>query len=140
MPNVSGKALISETTEKVIRRAFVVASASILVKAYDVPLNDLKVLGMDLGLHQLERGNEWLPDWAALDEDAKQELQDCKTNVELYTRSVGLPPFRPGHQLAGRNSPCPARGTMLTGCAWRHWGKRWKSRWSAVCTRELRIW
>jgi hypothetical protein len=48
MPTISGKALISETTEKVIRRAAVIASATILVKLYDVPLNDLKVLGMDL--------------------------------------------------------------------------------------------
>lgn len=48
MPTVSGKDLISETTEKVIRRAIVIASTAILAKVYDVPLNDLKVLGIEL--------------------------------------------------------------------------------------------
>ncbi len=48
MPTVSGKDLISEGTEKVIRRAIVIASTAILAKVYDVPLNDLKVLGMEL--------------------------------------------------------------------------------------------
>lgn len=48
MPRVSGKALISDTTEKVINRTLIVASTAILTKLYDVPLNDLKALGMDL--------------------------------------------------------------------------------------------
>lgn len=48
MPDVSGKSLISETTEKVLRRAVVISSAAILTKLYHVPLNDLKVLGIEL--------------------------------------------------------------------------------------------
>jgi hypothetical protein len=48
MPRISGRSLISETTEKVLRRTLVIASATILTKLYDVPLNDLKVLGMEL--------------------------------------------------------------------------------------------
>lgn len=48
MPRISGKTLISETTEKVLSRTLVVASATILTKFYDVPLNDLKALGMEL--------------------------------------------------------------------------------------------
>ena len=48
MPSVSGKALISETTEKVLGRTIVVASIAILTKLYDVPLNDLKALGVEL--------------------------------------------------------------------------------------------
>lgn len=48
MPRVSGKALISETTEKVLGRTLVVASIAVLTKLYDVPLNDLKALGVEL--------------------------------------------------------------------------------------------
>ncbi len=48
MPRVSGKALISDTTEKVLGRTLIVASTAILTKLYDVPLNDLKALGMEL--------------------------------------------------------------------------------------------
>lgn len=48
MPRVSGNALISETTEKVLKRTLVIASATVLTKFYDVPLNDLKALGMEL--------------------------------------------------------------------------------------------
>ena len=48
MPRVSGKALISETTEKVLSRTLVVASIAVLTKLYDVPLNDLKALGVEL--------------------------------------------------------------------------------------------
>lgn len=48
MPKVSGNSLISETTEKIVRRSLMLSAATILVKAYDVPLNDLHVLGMDL--------------------------------------------------------------------------------------------
>lgn len=48
MPSTSGRDLISNTTEKVLSRTLIVASAAILTKLYDVPLNDLKALGMDL--------------------------------------------------------------------------------------------
>lgn len=48
MPNISGKSLISETTEKVLARSLVVFSAAILTKLYDVPFKDLKALGMQL--------------------------------------------------------------------------------------------
>ncbi|MDR6935474.1 hypothetical protein [Luteibacter sp. 3190] len=48
MPRVSGKELISPTTEKVIARTVAISATSIVVKLYDVPLNDLKVLGMEL--------------------------------------------------------------------------------------------
>ncbi len=48
MPKVSGKELISETTEKVVRRLVVTSSVAFFVKAYDVPLQDLKVLGAEL--------------------------------------------------------------------------------------------
>lgn len=48
MPKLSGKDIISESTEKVIRRTMVISSAAILAKIYDIPLNDLKVLGMEL--------------------------------------------------------------------------------------------
>ena len=148
MPTVSGKNLISETTEKVIRRAVVIASTAILAKIYDVPLNDLKVLGMELPpslfdtvllilvffhmyslvinwvgdlaafrlwyressiwsefdsnlkldktfingavplmlrLHQLEKEEAWPPNFLELNDDAKREYNDFKTNVELYT-------------------------------------------------------
>lgn len=48
MPRISGRDVISESTEKVIRRTMVIGSAAVLVKLYDVPLNDLKVLGIEL--------------------------------------------------------------------------------------------
>ncbi len=48
MPKVSGKDIISDTTEKVIRRTVVFSSITALVKLYNVPLNDLKLLGMEL--------------------------------------------------------------------------------------------
>ena len=48
MPSISGKALISETTEKVLARSLVVSSAAILTKMYDVSFRDLKALGMEL--------------------------------------------------------------------------------------------
>src|SRR5712664_2521471 len=48
MPKVSGKDIISDSTEKVARRTLVVSSAAILAKLYDVPLGDLNVLGMEL--------------------------------------------------------------------------------------------
>jgi len=48
MPNISGKEVISESTEKATGRALVLAGAAILTKLYAVPLNDLKVVGMEL--------------------------------------------------------------------------------------------
>lgn len=48
MPSISGKSLISETTEKVLARSLVVSSVAILTKVYDVPFKDLKALGMEL--------------------------------------------------------------------------------------------
>jgi len=48
MPRISGKVLISETTEKVLSRTLIVASIASLTKLYDVPLNDLKALGVEL--------------------------------------------------------------------------------------------
>lgn len=48
MPSISGKSLISETTEKVLARFLVVSSATILTKLYDVPFKDLEALGMKL--------------------------------------------------------------------------------------------
>jgi hypothetical protein len=48
MPKVGGKDIISETTEKTIRRLVVISAVTALVKLYSVPLNDLKVLGVDL--------------------------------------------------------------------------------------------
>lgn len=48
MPKLGGKDLISPTTEKVGQRALVIGASAILVKAYSVPLNDLKALGIEL--------------------------------------------------------------------------------------------
>jgi hypothetical protein len=48
MPKLNGKDIISESTEKVIRRAIIIAAAAIFTKLYEVPLGDLKVLGMEL--------------------------------------------------------------------------------------------
>ena len=48
MPKLSGKDVISESTEKAILRAMVLAGTGILNKLYGVPFNDLKVLGMNL--------------------------------------------------------------------------------------------
>src|SRR6266480_1935388 len=48
MPKVSGKDLISDTTEKTVRRLVVISAIVALVKLYKVPLNDLKVLGVEL--------------------------------------------------------------------------------------------
>lgn len=48
MPKVSGKDLISDNTEKIARRTVVVSSIVIFVKLYKVPLDDLKLLGMEL--------------------------------------------------------------------------------------------
>jgi len=48
MPKISGKDIISETTEKIIRRSVVISSITVLVKVYNVPLNNLKLLDMEL--------------------------------------------------------------------------------------------
>lgn len=48
MPKISGKEVISESTEKATGRALVLAAAAIFTKLYAVPLNDLKVVGMEL--------------------------------------------------------------------------------------------
>jgi hypothetical protein len=48
MPKVSGKDLISEITEKCGRRLIVISSLTLLVKLYEIPLQDLKILGVDL--------------------------------------------------------------------------------------------
>lgn len=48
MPKFSGKEIISETTEKAIRRTMLIGTAAILTKLYRVPLGDLKILGMEL--------------------------------------------------------------------------------------------
>lgn len=48
MPKISGKEVISESTEKATGRALLLAGAAILTKLYAVPLNDLKVVGMEL--------------------------------------------------------------------------------------------
>ena len=48
MPKISGKDIISDNTEKIIRRTVVISSITVLVKVYNVPLNDLELLGMEL--------------------------------------------------------------------------------------------
>ena len=48
MPKISGKDIISGTTEKIIRRSVVISSIAVLVKVYNVPLTNLKLLDMEL--------------------------------------------------------------------------------------------
>lgn len=48
MPSVSGKDLISDVTERAGRRLIVLSSAVILVKVYDVNLEDLAIFGLNL--------------------------------------------------------------------------------------------
>ena len=147
MPKFSGKDIISEATEKIIRRTVVLSSITVLVKAYSVPLNNLKLLDMELPsavfdvvllvlvayfsyslvinwigdmlafrlwyrenstwsefgtqikldksfirggiplllrLHELEKNRRWPTAFAELDDAAKTDYQDFKTNVELY--------------------------------------------------------
>jgi hypothetical protein len=48
MPKLSGKEIISDNTEKLIRRFYLIASVTILVKAYNVPLSDIKFFNIDL--------------------------------------------------------------------------------------------
>jgi len=46
MPTVSGQDLISDTTEKSIRRTVVVSAIAVLLKAYAVPLDNFEALGI----------------------------------------------------------------------------------------------
>jgi hypothetical protein len=48
MPKFSGQDIISEATEKTIRRSVLLSAVAVLAKVYVVPLNDLKILGMEL--------------------------------------------------------------------------------------------
>lgn len=48
MPKFSGRDLISETTEKVIRRIIVLSTITILAKSYRVPLDHMKVFDVEL--------------------------------------------------------------------------------------------
>lgn len=147
MPKVSGKDLISEATEKVVRRTMFISGAVILVKAYSVDLEDLSLFGLSLPaelfdvvalvlilyhlysltinwvgdlaafrlwyreseiwsqfqtnmkldksfisggiklflrLLELEKKDLWPENYADLDEDAKKEFTNFKTNVELF--------------------------------------------------------
>lgn len=48
MPKVSGQDIISSTTERSFRTLILVSSAAALTKAYDVPLDQLSILGAEL--------------------------------------------------------------------------------------------
>lgn len=48
MPRVSGQEIISESTEKTFRALILVSAAAILTKAYDVPLDEMVLLGATL--------------------------------------------------------------------------------------------
>jgi hypothetical protein len=48
MPTVSGKDLISESTEKSQLRLMIVSSIAIITKAYAVPSHDLRLLGVEV--------------------------------------------------------------------------------------------
>lgn len=47
MPKISGREVISETTEKSQGRLLFFAAATVLIKAYSVPVQDLKIAGME---------------------------------------------------------------------------------------------
>jgi hypothetical protein len=47
MPKISGREVLSETTEKTQTKLLVVAGVAILAKAYQVPVQELKVAGME---------------------------------------------------------------------------------------------
>jgi len=148
MPSVSGTDLISQTTDKTIRRTTIVAAVAILVKLYNVPVEDSAVLNVKLPgslidtslfvvvvysaytllvnwlgdllafrmwyressiwsqfgtnmkldkdfisggipllqrLHALEKAQSWPVDYRSLDNDTKNQFQDFKTNVELFS-------------------------------------------------------
>ncbi len=147
MPKINGKDIISATTEKIIRRSVVISSITVLVKVYNVPLNDLRIIGMELPLalfdvvlmvlvgyfvysliinwigdllafrlwyressiwsqfgtqmkidkdfcrggvplllklYHLEKDKEWPTEFSKLDEKAREDYKDFKTNVQLY--------------------------------------------------------
>jgi hypothetical protein len=48
MPKVSGKDLISGSTEKSLNKLLLFASAAILAKTYDIPLGNMKLLSVDI--------------------------------------------------------------------------------------------
>ncbi|MCX2696412.1 hypothetical protein [Ochrobactrum chromiisoli] len=47
MPKISGRDVLTDTTEKSQVKLFLVTSITILAKAYELPINDFKLLGMD---------------------------------------------------------------------------------------------
>lgn len=47
MPKISGRDVLSETTEKAQARLFLVAAVAIVSKAYRLPVGDIKLLGME---------------------------------------------------------------------------------------------
>lgn|SRR3990167_577448 len=47
MPKISGREVLSETTEKSQVRLFVVTSIAIISKAYQIPVDQIKMLGME---------------------------------------------------------------------------------------------
>lgn len=47
MPKISGRDVLSETTEKAQVRLFVVAAVAIVSKAYRLPVEDIRLLGME---------------------------------------------------------------------------------------------
>lgn len=47
MPKISGREVLSETTEKSQVRLFLVASIAIISKAYQLPVDQIKMLGME---------------------------------------------------------------------------------------------
>lgn len=47
MPKISGRDVLSETTEKAQARLLVVASVAIVSKAYQLPVQDIRLLGME---------------------------------------------------------------------------------------------
>ena len=48
MPKVSGKDLISESTEKSLNKLLLFASAAILAKLYDIPFGNMKLLSVEI--------------------------------------------------------------------------------------------
>ncbi len=48
MPKISGQEIISEGTEKSQNRLLIFASAAILAKSYNIPLGEMKFLGVEL--------------------------------------------------------------------------------------------
>ena len=48
MPKVSGKDLISDSTEKSLNKLLLFASVAILAKTYDIPLGNMKLLSVEI--------------------------------------------------------------------------------------------